>query len=63
MSEYSETSSFFFLQYITPFAYCEGADIIASGGLDGVLLACGMLLGVAGIAAAYVKYGRKDIHC
>ena len=41
----------------------HGSTQLTVHSLDGVLLACGMLLGVAGIAAAYVKYGRKDIHC
>ena len=50
-----------FLKYITPFGYCEGADILADGCLDGGLLAFGLTLGAAGIAAAYLKYCRKDI--
>lgn len=50
-----------FLKYITPFGYCEGADIISNGSLDGKLAAIGMALGAAGIAAAYLKYARKDI--
>lgn len=55
----SERAAFF--KYVTPFGYCEGADIISSGGLDLSLLLPGMLYAAAGICAAYVKYGRKDI--
>lgn len=51
-----------FLKYITPFGYCEGADIVSSGSLDGAKLAIGAAICIAGIAAAYVKYTRKDIH-
>lgn len=51
-----------FLKYITPFAYCEGADIVSEGTLDVGLLMTGMLLTVMGIAAAYIRYGRKDIY-
>lgn len=51
-----------FLKYITPFGYCEGADIIAEGRLDLSLVLLGLALGAAGIAAAYLKYTRKDIH-
>ncbi len=51
-----------FLKYITPFGYCEGADIIAEGRLDLSLILLGLSLGAAGIAAAYLKYTRKDIH-
>lgn len=55
----SETAEF--LKYITPFGYCEGADIIGNGSLNAQMLAVGIALGAAGIAAAYVKYARKDI--
>lgn len=50
-----------FLKYITPFGFCEGADIVADGSLDGKLVAIGMAVGLIGVAAAYVKYGGKDI--
>ena len=51
-----------FLKYITPFGYCEGADIISSGGLDGTLVAIGAVIGISGIIIAYLKYTKKDIH-
>lgn len=50
-----------FLRYITPFSYTEGADIVGSGGLDGRLLAAGLIFAILGITAAYWKYRRKDI--
>lgn len=50
-----------FLKNITPFGYTEGADIVNNGRLDGGRIAIGMVFMGAGIAAAYVKYGRKDI--
>lgn len=50
-----------FLKYITPFGYCEGADIVTEGCLDLTRVAIGMCAGLAGAAAAYWKYGRKDI--
>lgn len=50
-----------FLKYITPFGYCEGADIVTEGCLDLTRIAIGMCSGLAGVAAAYWKYGRKDI--
>lgn len=55
------TESAEFLKYITPFGYCEGADIIGNGRLDAGMLAVGIALGAAGIVAAYVKYAKKDI--
>lgn len=55
------TESADFLKYITPFGYCEGADIVTEGKLDTVLLAVGMVFACIGIAAAYAKYYRKDI--
>ncbi len=51
-----------FLKYITPFGYCEGADIVSTGKLDGVMVAVGAVLGIGGIIAAYLKYTKKDIH-
>lgn len=50
-----------FLKYITPFGYCEGADIISNGSLDVSLVLLGMLFGAVGILAAYLQYGKKDI--
>ncbi len=51
-----------FLKYITPFGYCEGADIISNGRLDGVMVAVGAAMGIGGIIIAYLKYTKKDIH-
>ena len=51
-----------FLKYITPFGYCEGADIVADGKLDAAMVAVGVVIGAIGIAAAYLKYTKKDIH-
>lgn len=51
-----------FLKYITPFGYCEGADIVLSGGLDITLVAIGAVIGIGGIILAYLKYTKKDIH-
>ncbi len=50
-----------FLKYITPFGYCDGADIVSSGKLDGVMVAIGAGIGVCGIVTAYLQYTRKDI--
>ncbi len=50
-----------FLKYITPFGYCEGADIVSTGRLDGGMLAVGAVMGIGGIVAAYLKYTKKDI--
>lgn len=51
-----------FLKYITPFGYCEGADIVSNGSLDSALAAVGTVLGIGGIIIAYLKYTKKDIH-
>lgn len=50
-----------FLKYITPFGYCEGADIITNGSLNSVMVAIGMTFCIIGIVAAYLKYTKKDI--
>ena len=51
-----------FLKYITPFGYCEGADIVSNGRLDGAMVAVGAVAGIGGIVIAYLKYTKKDIH-
>lgn len=51
-----------FLKYITPFGYCEGADIVKDKALNGAMVTVGMIFCAIGITAAYVKYARKDIH-
>lgn len=51
-----------FLKYITPFGYCEGADIVTDGSLDITLVAIGAVIGIAGIVIAYLNYTKKDIH-
>lgn len=50
-----------FLKYITPFSYCEGADIVTNGCLDGARVVIGIAIGAAGIVASYIKYAGKDI--
>lgn len=49
------------LKYITPFGYCEGADILANGRLDTGMVVVGAVLTAGGILAAYWEYRRKDI--
>ena len=48
-----------FLKYITPFGYCEGADIVSNGSLDFTLVAIGAVIGIGGIIIAYLKYTKK----
>lgn len=56
----SETAGF--LKYVTPFGYCEGAELLSRGHLNGAMVGIGTVLGLAGVAAAYWHYRRKDIH-
>ena len=55
------TDSLSFLKYVTPFGYCDGAEIVADGALDPGKLAVGLALAAAGILAACWYYPRKDI--
>lgn len=48
-------------KYVTPFAYCEGADILAAGRLDPALVLPGLGCAAMGVAAAYWRYTTKDI--
>ncbi len=50
-----------FLKYVTPFGYCDGADIAETGSLDAACAAVGAVLGLCGICAAYLRFTRKDI--
>lgn len=50
-----------FLKYITPFGYSDGADIATKGCLNIPMTVLGLCFGGAGIAAAYLKYCKKDI--
>lgn len=50
-----------FLEYITPFGYADGADIIADLSLDIGKILLGMLFALVGIVLAYWKYSTKDI--
>lgn len=56
------TESADFLKYITPFAYCEGADIVSDKTLNAVFVGVGMLFTILGIITAYIKYSQKDIY-
>lgn len=51
-----------FLKYITPFGYCDGADIVSKGSIDITLVVIGAVIGISGIVIAYLKYTKKDIH-
>lgn len=50
-----------FLKYITPFGYCEGADIVSSGSLNGGMAAIGAVIGISGVMISFWKYTKKDI--
>ena len=56
------TESAEFLKYVTPYAFCDGADIVTEGALDMPLVSIGLALGALGIIIAYLKYTKKDIH-
>ncbi|MBQ1411052.1 MAG: ABC transporter permease subunit [Oscillospiraceae bacterium] len=55
------TESASFLKYFTPFAYCDGADIITEQRLDGGLMAIGAGACLLGILIAWYQYTRKDL--
>ena len=51
-----------FLKFVTPFGYCNAADIVADGSLDLKKISAGMVLCLLGIGMAYRNYTAKDIH-
>lgn len=50
-----------FLKFFTPFAYTDGAYIVAEKALEIKYLLTGLALALVGIAAAYWQYRKKDI--
>lgn len=50
-----------FVKYLTPFSYADASEIISTAKLDRTLIAAGLAYTVIGLAAAYMKYSRKDI--
>lgn len=50
-----------FLRYLTPYAFSEASNIISEAKLEVKLIIIGIILSVTGIAAAYIKYIKKDI--
>ena len=56
------TDSAAFLKYLTPFGWCNGAEIVEAGSLDGEKLAIGAAMALAGILVAFLHYTKKDSH-
>lgn len=50
-----------FLHYITPFSYTEAANIVTNCSLNAKYILVGCCYAVVGIAAAYLRYSKKDI--
>lgn len=50
-----------FLTYITPFGYCDGADIVSTGHLNDTPMVLGLAYAAAAVCAGYWRYTRKDI--
>ena len=55
------TESVAFLKYVTPFAYADGAHIIANASLETKYVIVGAVLTAAGIGLSYWRYTTKDI--
>ncbi len=56
------TTSVSFLKYITPFGYCDGANVVSLGHLEGIKIFIGMIFCTLSVLYAYIKYIRKDIY-
>ena len=55
------TESARFLKYVTPWGFCDGSDIAANASLEWGKVAIGLALCALCVAAAFVKYRKKDI--
>ena len=49
------------LKYVTPFAFADGTSIAAYNSIEWKYAAVGLALAVIGVAAAFIKYEKKDI--
>lgn len=49
------------LKYITPFIYSDAGTIMSEETIDMVLVGIGLLIAMGCVAAAFLKYHRKDI--
>lgn len=56
------TESAEFLKYITPFGYCDGADIVDKGHLNWLMVGIGAGIAALCVGLAHWWYGNKDIH-
>ena len=56
------TDSAEFLKYVTPYGYCDGGRIVNEGSADILLMCIGICVSLVFIAAAFIKYGKKDIN-
>ena len=50
-----------FLKYVTPYAYCEAADIVNDKALNSTFIILGFAYAAAALAVGYRKYLHKDI--
>ena len=50
-----------FFKFITPFAYADGSYIVPEGAKELKYIAVGVAISLVGIAAAYLRYPKKDI--
>lgn len=50
-----------FLKYLTPFGYCDGAELVSTLRMDAGKTAAGLAAGLAGVITACLAYARKDI--
>ena len=50
-----------FLKFITPFGYTDGGYIVSESALEIKYIIVGIVISAIGIAAAYLKYTKKDI--
>lgn len=49
------------LKYVTPYYFSNGADIFASGSVDGIMIIISILITIAAVLAATVIYRRRDL--
>lgn len=50
------------LHNVSPFYYCDGAQVLVKQGIEGRYVAIGVVMAIVAVVIAFVKYNKKDLN-
>lgn len=50
------------LHNVSPFYYCDGAQVLVKHGIEGRYVAIGVVMAIVAVVIAFVKYNKKDLN-